>query len=189
MDSAPVQDDLHWIEGCKRGEKAAQKALFESLVPYLRGAVRRYIWDSDAAEDVLQEAFVRIFRNVERYDPEKGGVRTWAAKIAVNVALTEGKKRAKWERTGVDVERGSGPEVLENMAMDDLMVVLKTMPEDQYTVLNLHLIEGFNHEEIGEMLTISPELSRQRLARARKWVRQRFEPTGEAIAEKKEKRT
>ena len=47
----------------------------------------------------------------------------------MNVALTEGKKRAKWERTGVDVERGSGPEVLESMAMDDLMDVLKTMPE------------------------------------------------------------
>ncbi|MCH1581553.1 MAG: sigma-70 family RNA polymerase sigma factor [Flavobacteriales bacterium] len=189
MDSAPVQGDFHWMEGCKRGERTAQKALFQSLVPYLRGVVRRYIWNDEAVEDVLQEAFIRIFRNVDRYDAEKGAVKTWAARIAVNVALTEGKKRAKWERTGVDVEMWSSPEVLENMAMDDLMDVLKTMPEDQYKVLNLHLIEGFNHEEIGAMLTISPELSRQRLARARKWVRQRFEPTGEAIAEKKEKRT
>ena len=93
MDSAPVQDDFHWMEGCKRGEKAAQKALFQSLVTYLRGVVRRYIWDAEVVEDVLQEAFIRIFRNVGRYDAEKGTVKTWAARIAVNVALTEGKKR------------------------------------------------------------------------------------------------
>ena len=52
MDSAPVQDD-HWMEGCKLGEKAAQKALFQSLVPYLRGVVRRYIWDAEVVEDVF----------------------------------------------------------------------------------------------------------------------------------------
>lgn len=189
MGSAPENHDLQWIEGCKRGERAAQKALFQSLVPYLRGAVKRYIWDVDAVEDVLQEAFIRIFRSVDRYDPQKGAVRTWAARIAVNVALTEGKKRAKWERTGVEVEVNVGPDVLENLAMEELMEVLKAMPEEQYTVLNLHLIEGFSHEEIGDMLGITTELSRQRLTRARKWVRQRMERTGEPLAPKKEKET
>ena len=87
MDSAPVQDDFHWMEGCKRGEKAAQKALFQSLVPYLRGVVRRYIWDAEVVEDVLQEAFIRIFRNVGRYDAEKGAVKTWYCQLLLILIL------------------------------------------------------------------------------------------------------
>lgn len=189
MGSAPENHDLQWIEGCKRGERAAQKALFKSLVPYLRGAVKRYVWDADTVEDVLQEAFIRIFRSVDRYDPQKGAVRTWAARIAVNVALTEVKKRAKWERTGVEVEMKVGPDVLENLAMEELMEVLKAMPEEQYVVLNLHLIEGFSHEEVGNMLGITTELSRQRLTRARKWVRQRMERSGEPLARNKDRET
>ena len=189
MVSAPENQGLQWIEGCKRGDRAAQKALFEWLVPYMRGAVKRYIWDDELVQDVLQEAFIRIFRNLERFDAEKGSLRPWAARIAVNVAITEGQKRSKVDYPRPNAEVAISPDVLERMAIEDIVKVLRTMPEEQYTVLNLHAFEGFSHDEIGEMMGITAALSRQRLSRARKWVKQRFEREGDALVPKKEKET
>lgn len=184
-----ASEEMRLVEGCKRGERAAQKALFEGLVPYLRGAVRRYIWDDDVVQDVLQEAFIRIFRSLDRYDAAKGSLRTWGARIAVNVAITEGQKRSRWEERAEYAEVQVSPEVLETMAVEDMVDLLRAMPEDQYTVLNLHAFEGFNHDEIGEMMGITAELSRQRLSRARKWVKQRFEREGDEWVPRKEKET
>ena len=189
MDSAPENQGLQWIEGCKRGDRAAQKALFEWLVPYIRGAVKRYIWDDGLVQDVLQEAFIRIFRNLERFDAEKGSLRPWAARIAVNVAITEGQRRSRAEFPSVQMEAAISPDVLERMAVEDIVKVLRTMPEEQYTVLNLHAFEGFSHDEIGDMMGITAALSRQRLSRARKWVKQRFDRAGDALVPKKEKET
>lgn len=189
MVSAPENQGLQWIEGCKRGDRAAQKALFEWLVPYLRGAVKRYIWDDELVQDVLQEAFVRIFRNLDLYDAAKGTLRAWAARIAVNVAITEGQKRSKVVNPSVQAEAAISPDVLERMAVEDMVNVLRTMPEEQYAVLNLHAFEGFSHDEIGEMMGITAALSRQRLSRARKWVKQRFDRAGDALVPKKEKKT
>ena len=81
------------------------------------------------------------------------------------------------------------PDVLERMAVEDIVKVLRTMPEEQYTVLNLHAFEGFSHDEIGEMMGITAALSRQRLSRARKWVKQRFDRAGDVLVPKKEKET
>ena len=189
MVSAPENQGLQWIEGCKRGDRAAQKALFEWLVPYMRGAVKRYIWGEELVQDVLQEAFIRIFRNLERFDAEKGSLRPWAARIAVNVAITEGQKRSKVDNPRPNAEVAISPDVLERMAVEDIVKVLRTMPEEQYTVLNLHAFEGFSHDEIGEMMGITAAFSRQRLWWARKWVKQRFDRAGDVLVPKKEKET
>ena len=64
------------------------------------------------------------------------------------------------------------------MALEDLIALLKGMPSELYEVLNLILVDGFSHKEAASMLSISAELSRQRLTRARKWVTERFELSG-----------
>ena len=151
--------------------------------------MKRYIWDDELVQDVLQEAFIRIFRNLERFDAEKGSLRPWAARIAVNVAITEGQRRSRAEFPSVQMEAAISPDVLERMAVEDIVKVLRTMPEEQYTVLNLHAFEGFSHDEIGEMMGITAALSRQRLSRARKWVKQRFDRAGDVLVPKKEQET
>ena len=170
--------EAEWIEGCKRGDTAAQRKLFGAMFPYLKGAVRRYIFDEDEVQDVLQEAFIRIFKNLEKFDPSKGKFRSWAARIAVNVAITEGKKRQRIQELPGQTSLEVDPSALETLALGDLISVLKGMPKEQYEVLNLYVVEGYNHKEIGGMLGITPELSRQRLTRARKWVMDRFKLSG-----------
>lgn len=170
-----------WAEGCLKGNRKAQKEVFGFLVPYLRGAVRRYIFDEDEVQDVLQEAFIRIFRSIGQFDADRGTLRGWSARIAINVAITEGKKRARQHALPGQVELEVQPQVFEDMAMEDLMEELKEMPEDQYNVLNLHLVDGYSHQEISDIVGITVDLSRQRLARARKWVQTRFELSGDEM--------
>ena len=83
------------VQECLDGVPTAQRALFNRLLPYLKSAVRRYIWSETDVQDVLQEAFIRIFRNLDQFDQTKGQVHTWARKVAVNVAITEGIKESK----------------------------------------------------------------------------------------------
>ena len=171
-------EEERWIAGCSLGERDAQRKIFAGLFPYLKGAVRRYIFDEDEIEDVLQEAFIRIFQSLNQFDSQKGSLRAWAARIAINVAITQGKKRKRNQELPGQKDLDLGPSVIESMALNDLIAILKCMPSDQYEVLSLHIIDGYSHKEISKILEINEELSRQRLTRARKWVMKRFKLSG-----------
>ena len=76
------------------------------------------------------------------------------------------------------------PDVIHKMGLDDLVQALTAMPTDQHRVFNLHLVDGFSHKEIGEMLNITPDVSRQRLSKARRWIKRRFELSGNDLVPK-----
>ena len=84
-----------------------------------------------------------------------------------------------------DVSVPIEPDVILKMGLDDLVQALTAMPTDQHRVFNLHLVDGFSHKEIGEMLNITPDVSRQKLAKARRWIKMRFEMSGNDLVTKK----
>jgi RNA polymerase sigma-70 factor (ECF subfamily) len=166
-------DDI--AAGCLAGDPKAQRALFDFLLPYLRHAVQRYVWQEEEVQDVLQEAFVRIFRSLDQFDASKAQVQTWATRIAINQAITSGKRQAaRPEVRHSPEEAGEGPAVLEDLAAEDLLHELRRMPSELYEVLMLHAVDGHDHGEIAGMLGISVWSSRKRLSRARKWVKNHF---------------
>jgi RNA polymerase sigma-70 factor (ECF subfamily) len=169
-------DDI--VAGCLTGDPKAQRALFDFLLPYLRHAVQRYVWQEEEVQDVLQEAFVRIFRSLDQFDASKAQVQTWATRIAINQAITSGKRKAAQPQVlrGEDRsnEKGEGPAVLEDLAAEDLLHELQRMPPELYQVLMLHAVDGHEHGEVAELLGISVWSSRKRLSRARKWVKKHF---------------
>ena len=75
------------IEGCRQGKSHAQRMLFDEMVPTLRAVARRYVWEDAYVEDVLQETFVRIFQNIEKFDSQKGSFVAWSSKIAAHCAI------------------------------------------------------------------------------------------------------
>jgi RNA polymerase sigma-70 factor (ECF subfamily) len=147
--------------------------------------VRRYTWNESDVEDILQEAFIRIFKSAKQYDKTKGSFTNWSKRIAINTAINEGKKRMRHRVIDHDVSVPIEPDVILKMGLDDLVQMLTAMPTDQYRVLNLHLVDGFSHKEIGEMLNITPDVSRQKLAKARRWIKMRFEMSGNDLVTKK----
>ena len=177
--------EAKWLEGCRKGERTAQRDAYRQMLPILRGVVRRYISSEADVQDILQEAFIRIFKSMNSFDENRGSFKNWTIRIAINTAINEGKKRVK--HRGVDrgdVHLPVQPDAIHNMAIEDLIKTLGGMPHEQHTVLNLHLVDGFSHKEIAEMLGITAEVSRQRLTRARKWVRERFDLSGTELVSK-----
>jgi RNA polymerase sigma-70 factor (ECF subfamily) len=172
------------VQGCRQGQRHAERMLFDEMVPVLRAVARRYVWEDSYVEDVLQETFIRIFQNIEKFDSEKGSFVAWSSKVAAHCAIRFGQiqQRHKHEQLSAHHDKGQLPDVESFWAMDNIMDVLKQMPSSFRNVLMLYAIEGFRHEEIALMLDISRSTSRQRLSRARQWLSQRYQvDNGELI--------
>lgn len=176
--------EAEWLDGCRKGDRNAQRAAFDALLPLLRGVIRRYTRSETNVQDILQEAFIRIFQNMNQFDESKGAFKSWSTRIAINMAINEGKKRARHQGVDQEVHVPVEPSIMQDMALEDLVNTLKAMPEEQHLVLNLHLVDGYSHKEISDMIGITSEMSRQRLTRARKWIRDRFEWSGEELVTK-----
>ena len=172
--------DSQIIEDCKAGKRSSQNLLYQLLLPYLASVTRRYLWDISYLNDCLQETFIAIFQNLKTYDSKRATFKTWAVKICVNKCFKFNQKITKKhvafdaDQHGLAVE----PDVLAKMTDDEMLKVLKSMPSDLYQVFNLFAVDGFSHEETAKTLSISTDLSRQRLSRARKWIKEKTNLAG-----------
>jgi RNA polymerase sigma factor (sigma-70 family) len=157
------------IDLCKKNNRDAQGRMFALLAPSLLGICRRYLGSIDEAEDAMQDSFVKIFSSLNKFKGD-GSFEGWAKRIAVNTSLDvlRRKKRIRFERNLSIVETYDFSEE-ENDQLDikEIMSCLEELPVGYRTVLNLHLVEGFSHREIGEQLGIQESTSRSQFARAR----------------------
>ena len=155
---------------CKKGDRLAQKALFDSLSSKMFPLCIRYMGSREAAEDVLQEGFISLFSKLDSYSGE-GSFEGWARKVFVNTALMTLRKNDVLKQTE-DIESArsiSGGDVsaLQSISYKELMGMVAELPPGFRTVLNLCLVEGYSHKEISTMLGISEATSRSQLQRAR----------------------
>jgi RNA polymerase sigma-70 factor (ECF subfamily) len=136
-------------------------------------------------QDALQESFVNVFRSIEQYDASKAEFHTWATRITINCALKLNKQmyRVESEELEESAQQLSHiPCVLEQMDDSELMIYLQRMPVDFLTVFSLHLVVGYSHKEISELLGIHESLSRKRLSRAKAWMRERLTEDGVPVS-------
>lgn len=165
------------IGGCLRGNQAAQRELFDALLPYLNAICRRYLNNTSLRHDVLQDSFITIFDKIAQYNAERGAIHSWCSRIVINNCLKQNNRGKRFfDFNPVKHERSITPEAEDTMSEEDLVRFLKQMPEKFYEVFMLFVVEGFSHDECADMLGISAELSRKRLARARAWINEK--PSG-----------
>lgn len=161
-------DDI--IVGCKNGDSKCQTRLVKSYAPVLLSICRRYTRDSETANDALQETFINIFKYIGGYKGT-GSFEGWMKRIAANCSMTFQKKHFKvhYEMDELhDTSKHSEiPDIYSKMGKDDILKLLEHLPPALYNVFNLHVVEGFSHKEISEMLDISEGTSRGSLSRAR----------------------
>jgi RNA polymerase sigma factor (sigma-70 family) len=163
------------LAACRRGEEAAQFRLYNLLSHQLMGVCLRYCPSRAEAEDALQNTFVKLFTRLDQYRGE-GPFEAWARRVAVHTSLHAVEQHRLRHPTGAGAADlpSADPSVLENMAVEDLLRCLATLPPGYRTVLNLYAIEGYSHPEIAEMLGISEGTSKSQLARARQALAQRL---------------
>lgn len=159
------------ISGAQRGHQTAQRELYDSLLPYLNALCGRYLNDTSVRQDILQEAFIVIFEKIGQFDPQRGAFHSWASRIVINACLKYNRRGRRFFHVPIEEhEESVAPVVLSQFSNADLVRFLKTMPEKYYQVFNLHVVDGFSHEEVAELLGIKVSLSRKRLERARAWL-------------------
>ena len=166
------------IQRCLKGERKAQRELYDLTFPYLRAIVQRHLYNSQEWNDVLQEIYLRIFRSLFSFDSEKGTFLNWSSRIAINASITYGQKAASQKTTTLIVEHHEPavkPLAINNLMVEQILQEMREMPKDFYQVFMLVSIEGFTHIEASELLGISGDLSRQRLSRAKLWVKKHLQ--------------
>jgi RNA polymerase sigma factor (sigma-70 family) len=165
------------IEGCKQNKLKYQKKLYELYKDKMFAICMRYAKSFEEAEDVFQDAFVKVFKYIHQFD-YKGSFDGWISRIFVNTAITNyklNKKRYYKEEIDVtDYERESFEIDEPEFTMDELMKVINELPLGYKTIFNLYAIEGYKHKEIAEMLEIDINTSKSQYSRAKKILREKL---------------
>jgi RNA polymerase sigma-70 factor (ECF subfamily) len=165
------------IEDCLSGNAKSQELLFQRFAGIMMTICRRYACDQPGAEDILQEAFIKIFTSLSRYRFE-GSLEGWVRRIVINTALKTIQKR---KIRFVDIQEGTdsipAPDIdaLASLGADDLLKLIGALPDGYRIIFNLSVIEGYDHTEIGALLGISPATSRSQLLKARRALQIQFE--------------
>ncbi len=165
--------DMDLLQACIEGKAHAQEALYTHFSQKMFGICLRYASDYHSAEDILQEGFVKVFKNLDRFRGD-GSFEGWLKRIFVNTSI-EFYRKAVTKRNIVELDsvfdQGHESLALDNLAAKDLLNIIQKLPNGYRTVFNLYGIEGYTHKEIASMLGISEGTSKSQLARARESIK------------------
>ncbi len=176
MESNPTVPLTDLVEGCLSNDRRAQEQLYRWLSPRLFPVCLRYAPDREAAEDILQEGFIKLFQKLSSYRRE-GSFEGWARRIIVNTAI-EHFRRIKPVLSLEDQPLAQEPSLKETgitmLEAKELNKLIQTLPVGYRTVFNMYAVEGYNHAEIAEKLGISEGTSKSQYSRAKKWLQEQL---------------
>lgn len=174
-------DDSALVKKCLKGDSRAQRALFEKFAPKMLGVCMRYAKNTQQAEDVLQDGFVKVFTKLSNYSGN-GSLEGWIRRIIVNTALDEIRRNVKFQSNvnvdDVDYKLELDSHIVEGLAAEDLMKVVNDLPDGYRIVFNMFAIEGYSHKEIAMQLNISENTSKSQYSRARAYLKNKLEELG-----------
>lgn len=161
------------IEMCIKNDRKAQGLLYRKFASRLYGTSLRYAGGKDDAQEILQDAFIKIFKNLKNY-LGTGSLEGWMKRIVIRTAIEHLRKKHR----NIQFEAMQEPELsdwtysyaFEQMNADEIMKAMEQMPTGYRMVLNMYAIEGYSHKEIAEELKINEGTSKSQLARARKYL-------------------
>lgn len=161
------------IQGCLRKKRKSQKQLYELYYRFGFATCRRYARNKEEAEEMVNNGFLKLFLNIDKYDPNLK-FESWARRIFINVAIDYYRKYAN-DFTGdhLDLDKTTGmlpevkPEVLEKLSNGVILKCVAQLPPSYRIAFNLYVVDGYSHPEIAEMLQISVGSSKSNLSKAR----------------------
>jgi len=163
------------IRACISGDRNAQRDIFYMYSGKMMAICLRFARHRLEAEDIFQDAFVKIFTHLGDYD-HRGSFEGWVRRIIINTAIKNNmKKSVSFEDLGLDhvKEEFVGPEVFAALSEEELIKLISGLPDGYRMVFNLFAVEGFSHKEIGEILHIEESTSRSQLTKARRMLQEK----------------
>lgn len=172
LSSTPADIDL--INGCIDNDRKAQERLYKQFYVAMMSVCMRYTRNEDDAMEVLHNGFLKVYKNMHRFDSLKAGLYTWIRSIMIHSAIDFIRQNVKHSRQ-VEIDQATEPyidsEAIEKLNAQELLHLVRKLPPATQTVFNLYIIEGFTHKEIGTMIGISEGTSKWHLSEARRLMR------------------
>jgi len=159
------------FEQCRKGDAKAQRILYDLFKARLMGLCRRYTRSREEAQDVLQESFIKIFRNMNQLESSEK-LESWMKAIVVRTSINHYHKFKTKTMLFSPVDELNGgeenyPDTLNEVSDDYLVSLVNALPDGCRMVFNLFAVEGYSHAEIAGMLSISEGTSRSQLHHAK----------------------
>ena len=164
--ASPVFEVL--AEKASRGDPRSFQEIYDAIAGKMYSLCLRYAGNAEDANDWFQEGFVKLYRNLSSFRGD-GSFEGWARRVFVGACIDGIKKRSllfPLVREGADAA-SDDLTGYDRLTSEDLIRSIRQLPDGYRTVVNLYLVEGYSHKEIGDMLHISEEGSRSQLYRAR----------------------
>ncbi len=175
MTALVASDEGSLVRAIGSGDAVAFRTLVDRHLAGLVGVARRILRDDAEAEDVVQEAFLRLWRSAASLEVGRAGVRPWVRKVVSNLCIDRVRARAKVTVTDEVPEQVDAPRQLASLEAEELRLrvdgALKALPERQRLALTLFHFEGMSQIEIGAELGVSDEAVESLLARARRQLK------------------
>jgi len=163
-------NDQQLVKNCLKGKREAQHLLYKTHAEYMLGVCYRYTKSMSDAEDVLQEGFIKVFKNLHQYKFD-GELAAWIRRIMVNTAINYLKQQSRYRvelnfaESNLHPVSNDNPEI--TITVKEMAELIRQLPTGYQTIFNLHAVEGYTHVEIGKILGIHEGTSRSQYARAR----------------------
>ena len=169
--SALSEQDL--VKGCARNDRRVQELLYKQYCSAMMVLCKSYTKNEEDAVEVLQDGFLKVFQQIDKYDAGKSSLYTWMRTVMIRTAIDFLRNQ---DRKNVTIEwkeeyaPAIDAEALQRMSAQQVQCMLQNLSAPTRMVFNLYITEGYNHREIGELLNISEGTSRWHLSEARKYL-------------------
>jgi RNA polymerase sigma-70 factor (ECF subfamily) len=176
MESNHFESESDIIEGCILGNPRLQRMLYEKFSPKMYALCIRYAGNTDDAQDILQDGFVKVYSNIGKYKGT-GSFEGWIRRIIVNTAIEHFRKKNMLysidEKTEIQLA-DENTNIFNQLEAKELLEIIKSMPAGYRTVFNLYAVEGYTHKEIASMMNLTEGTSKSQYARAKSWLQEKI---------------
>ncbi|WP_158824789.1 RNA polymerase sigma factor [Mucilaginibacter lacusdianchii] len=165
--------EIELIQQCKDGSLKYQELLYKRFYGYAMGIGLRYSTNRDDAQEVVNDAFIKVFNTINTYNTDRP-FKAWLRRIVINTSIDRRRKDLKFQlHTDIDdaVHIGHNTTAVELLNAEDILKMMNMLPAIQRTIFNMYEIDGYNHDEIADILSIPASSSRVYLSRAKEKLR------------------
>lgn len=162
-------EEKNLITACVAKERWAQQSLYQSFYGKMMGVCLRYSNNQEDAQDILHEGFIKVFKNITKYQPGTS-LSAWIRRIMVNTSIDFYRKSIR--RRTEDIEQAydvssKDADAVSQVSEKEILGAVQSLSPAYRAVFNLYIIEGFSHKEIANQLNITESTSRSNLVKAR----------------------
>ena len=169
------KNETQLIKRAIKQHRDAQQQLYTTYAPKMLSACRRYIRDIHFAEEVMLSGFLKVFMNLEKFKFE-GSFEGWIRRIMVNesISFLRKEKQIFFTEEVLGYHEESWNNINSDLEVEQIQVLLDSLPEGYRTVFVLYAVEGYKHSEIAKMLQVSENTSKSQLFKARKMLQKKL---------------